>query len=280
MLLVVGLAGPRFAAGGDRVTGRFFATRSEVIAREGVAATSHPLATQIAIDILKQGGSAVDAAIAANAALGLMEPTGCGIGGDLFAIVWDAKTQKLYALNASGRSPRGLTLEHFREKKLTRVPDFGPLPITVPGCVDGWSELHGRFGKLPWAKLFEPTVRYARDGFPLSELIAHYFAAGGRVLKEYPGFAATYMPGGKSPGKGDIFRNPGLGNTLEQIATGGRDAFYKGALAEAMAAFCEQNGCFLRKEDFAAWSRSRRRIAGTRSGRSRATTRERPCCRC
>lgn len=252
VLVAVCLFAPRFAMGGDRVTGRFLATRSEVIAREGVAATSHPLATQIAIDILKQGGSAVDAAIAANAALGLMEPTGSGIGGDLFAIVWDAKTQKLYALNASGRSPRGLRLEHFREKKLTRVPDFGPLPITVPGCVGGWGELHGKFGKLPWAKLFEPTIRYARDGFPLSELIAYYFAAGGRVLKDYPGFAATYMPGGKSPGKGDIFRNPGLATTLEQIASGGRDAFYKGALAEAMAAFCEKNGCFLREEDFAA----------------------------
>lgn len=250
------------AQGPDRITGRAFATRSEVIAQHGMACTSQPLATQIALDILKAGGSAVDAAIAANAALGLMEPTGCGIGGDLFAIVWDAKTQKLYGLNASGRSPYGLSREALielakasppesravRSAELT-IPSFGPLPVTVPGAVDGWAELHARFGRLPLATVLAPAVRYARDGFPVSELVAYYWVFGAR-LKDYPGFAATFLPGGRAPGKGAIFRNPGLAETLETIGAGGRDAFYKGELAEAMDAFCRRVGCFLRKKDF------------------------------
>ncbi|MDJ0521318.1 MAG: gamma-glutamyltransferase [Planctomycetota bacterium] len=250
LLLLLAFASP--AAGGDRVTGRAFATRSEVIARRGMAATSQPLATQIALDILKQGGSAVDAAIAANAALGLMEPTGCGIGGDLFAIVWDPKEKKLHGLNASGRSPRGLQAEHFAKEGLERIPPFGPLPVSVPGCVDGWFELHARFGRLPMEKLLEPAIRYAKEGFPVSELIAYYWGRSARVFGRYAGFTETFLPGGKAPAKGDLFRNPGLASTLEQIAEGGRDAFYRGALADRIDVFCREVGCFLRKEDLAA----------------------------
>ena len=241
---------PSSTGGGDRITGREFATRSEVIARHGMAATSHPLATQIALDILKKGGSAVDAAIAANAALGLMEPISCGIGGDLFAIVWDAKTQKLYGLNASGRSPIGLTREYFSEHGIKQIPDFGPLPISVPGCVDGWFELHGRFGKLPMAEVLAPAVTYAREGFPVSELIAYYWERGGALMKEYPGFSETYLPGGRAPRKGELFRNPALAATLEKIGQHGRNVFYQGELADVMDAFCRRTGCFLRKVDF------------------------------
>ncbi|MBN8680391.1 MAG: gamma-glutamyltransferase [Chitinophagales bacterium] len=158
----------------DRITGRPWATRSEVIAQNGMVCTSHPLASQAAIDILKKGGNAIDAAIAANACLGLMEPTGCGIGGDLFAIVWEAKTGKLYGLNASGRSPQSLQLSYFREKGLKSIPSYGPLPVTVPGCVDGWFSLHQRFGKLSMAANLQPAIQYAETGFPVTELIAYY----------------------------------------------------------------------------------------------------------
>jgi len=241
---------PAQAVGGDRITGRAFATRSEVIARHGMAATSQPLVTQIALDILKKGGSAIDAAIAADAALGLMEPVGSGIGGDLFAIVWDAKTQRLYGLNASGRSPYELTRQHFADKGLKQIPHFGPLPVSVPGCVDGWFELHQRFGKLPMKDVLAPAIGYAREGFPVSELIAHYWGIGGRALKDYPGFAETFLPGGRAPVKGEVFRNPALARTLERIADGGRDAFYKGELAAVMDSFCRRVGCFLRLRDF------------------------------
>ncbi len=240
-----------FAFGGDRITGRAFATRSEVIARSGMAATSQPLATQVAIEILKQGGSAIDAAIAANATLGLMEPTGSGIGGDLFAIVWDSKTRKLYGLNASGRSPYGLTLEEFKDRGLDSIPPHGPLPVTVPGCVDGWFELHEKFGKLPMSQVLAPAIRYAKEGFPLSELIAYYWARGGAGLKDQPNFADTFLPGGKAPKKGDLFQNQDLARTYEAVASGGREAFYHGALTQTMAAFCERVGCYLRVKDFA-----------------------------
>jgi len=248
-LVSVIVATPLVAAG-DRITGRAFATRSEVIARHAMAATSQPLATQIALEILRKGGSAVDAAIAANAALGLMEPTGCGIGGDLFAIVWDPKTQRLYGLNASGRSPYGLTREYLLEQGLRRIPSHGPLPVTVPGCVDGWFELHKRFGRLPMQEVLAPAIRYAREGFPVSELIAYYWQRSER-LGQYPGFAETFLPGGRAPRKGEIFRNPALADTLELIARQGRDAFYRGPIAESIDAFCRRVGCFLRKKDLA-----------------------------
>jgi len=236
----------------DRVTGHSFASRSEVIAQNGMACTSQPLATQIALDILKQGGSAVDAAIAANAALGLMEPTGNGIGGDLFAIVWDPKTKQLYGLNASGRSPKSLTLDVFKKQGLTSVPPFGPLPVTVPGCVDGWFELHRRFGVLDMKALLLPAIRYAEKGFPVSELIAYYWELNAKRLSQYPGFSETFMPGGKAPVKGELFQNPGLANTLKAIALHGRDAFYKGDIAKKMADYIREQGGFLTVQDLAA----------------------------
>lgn len=232
----------------DRVTGKTFASRSRVIAQHGMAATSQPLATQVAIDILKRGGSAVDAAIAANATLGLVEPTGNGIGGDLFAIVWDARTRKLYGLNASGRSPYSLTLSEFKTRGLEYVPPRGRLPVTVPGCVDGWFELHGRFGKLPMKTILEPAITYARDGFPLSDLIAYYWQRSVPALKDYEGFKETFMP---APKAGEVFRNPNLADTLERIAQDGRDAFYKGDIARTIDAFMKRVGGFLSYQDLA-----------------------------
>lgn len=239
------------ASAQDRVTGHSFATRSEVIAQHGMAATSQPLATQVALDILKAGGSAVDAAIAANAVLGLVEPTGNGMGGDLFAIVWDAKTGKLHGLNASGRSPYDLTLDYFKKNNITRIPSFGPLPVSVPGCVDGWFELHGKFGKLPMDQILAPAIKYAKEGFPVSELIAYYWNSNSRSLKNFPGFAEIFMPDGKAPSKGDIFRNPYLARTLELLAREGRDAFYKGEIAEKIVKYMQENGGFLSMRDFA-----------------------------
>ena len=240
------------AAASDRPTGSSFATRSEVIARHGMAATSHPLATQVALDILKAGGNAVDAAIAANAALGLMEPNSCGIGGDLFAIVWDAKTQRLHGLNASGRSPRSLTRDEFQKRQLQQIPARGPLPVSVPGCVDGWFQLHQRFGALPMHKVLSPTIGYAREGFPVTEVIAFGWQTSAAQLKDYAGFAQTFMPAGRAPLKGQIFRNPALADTLEQIASQGADAFYRGPVARTIDAFMHQAGGFLAYDDLAA----------------------------
>jgi gamma-glutamyltranspeptidase/glutathione hydrolase len=239
-------------AGFDRVAGLSHASRSEVIAPHGMAATSQPLATQIALDILKAGGSAVDAAIAANAALGLMEPTGSGIGGDLFAIVWDADKQELTGLNASGRSPALMTIEYFREHGIDRIPPYGPLPVSVPGAVDGWFELHGRHGRLSMSEILAPAIAYAREGFPVSEVIAHYFAANVPARADFPGFAETFMTDGKMPQKGEMFRNPRLANTYEAIAEGGRDAFYKGDIARKIDAYMTEQGGLLRYEDLAA----------------------------
>jgi gamma-glutamyltranspeptidase/glutathione hydrolase len=238
----------------DRPAGRTFVTRSPAVGKNGMAATSQPLATQAAIEILKAGGNAVDAAIAANAVLGLTEPMSCGIGGDLFAIVWDAKTKKLYGLNASGRSPRALTLEEFQRSKLQYVPKYGPLPVSVPGCVDGWAELHGRFGKLPLEQILAPAIRYAREGFPVTEVISLSWRPGAEVFKAYtevPGFEQTFMPDGRAPKHGDTFRNPALADTLEQIAHGGRDAFYRGDIARTIDAFMREIGGFVRYEDLA-----------------------------
>jgi len=239
-------------AGFDRVAGLSHASRSEIIAQHGMAATSQPLATQIALDILKAGGSAVDAAIAANAALGLMEPTGSGIGGDLFAIVWDAEKRELAGLNASGRAPAAMTIEYFRERGIDKIPRYGPLPVSVPGAVDGWFELHDRYGRLPMSEILAPAIAYARNGFPVSEVIAHYFAANAPARAEYPGFAETFMPDGKMPQKGQLFRNPRLANTYETIARGGREAFYKGDIAREIDAYMTEQGGLLRYEDLAA----------------------------
>lgn len=241
-----------FSYGQDRITGHSFATRSEVIAQSGMACTSQPLATQVALDILKEGGNAIDAAIAANALLGLVEPTGNGMGGDLFAIVWDSKTKKLYGLNASGRSPKSLSLNYFIEKGYKKIPSHGPLPVSVPGCVDGWFELHNKFGSLPMKKILEPAINYARNGFPLTELIAYYWQGSSRSLKRYPNFEEIFMPGGKAPAKGEVFKNPYLANTLEQISKGGRDAFYKGEIAKTIDKFMKEQGGFLSYEDLAS----------------------------
>ncbi len=235
----------------DRITGKSFATRSEVIAPHGMAATSQPLATQIALDILKKGGNAVDAAIAANAALGLMEPTGNGIGGDLFAIVWDAKSAKLHGLNASGRSPRLLTLEEFRKRELEHIPPYGVLPITVPGCVDGWFELHEKFGKLDMTEVLAPAIGYARDGFPVSELIAYYWSLSVPARQDQPYFLETFTKDGKTPAKGEVWRNEPLAQTLAKIATGGRDEFYRGDIARTIAKTVQDAGGFLTYEDLA-----------------------------
>ncbi|AQQ69405.1 gamma-glutamyltransferase [Microbulbifer agarilyticus] len=235
----------------DRVNGEGFASRSPVLATQGMAATSHPLATQVALDILKKGGSAVDAAIAANAAQGLMEPTGNGIGGDLFAIVWSAKDKKLHGLNASGRSPKSLPFNYFADNNLEKIPSHGPLPVSVPGAVDGWFELHEKFGKLPMQELLAPTIRYANEGFPVTQLVAYYWNRSVPKLEQFPGFQETYMPGGKAPQEGDLFRNPRLGDTLQKIADGGRDAFYKGDIAREIDRYMKANGGFLSYEDLA-----------------------------
>lgn len=237
---------------GDRITRRPFATRSEVIAKNGIAATSHPLATQIAIDILKKGGNAIDAAIAANAALGLMEPASCGIGGDLFAIVFLAKENKLYGLNASGRSPRLLRLDEFTKLGVAAIPERGSLSVTVPGCVDGWFCLHDKFGKAPIREILAPTIAYAQEGFPVTQIIASEWQQAGLVLREYPNFAKTYLPNGRAPKEGEIFRNPELARSLDIIAQGGRDAFYRGEIAREIERFAEGVGCYLRYEDFAS----------------------------
>ena len=242
---------PNVTVSADRVTGPDFLTRSEVLATHGMAATSHPLATQVALDILKGGGSAVDAAIAANAMLGLVEPTGCGIGGDLFAIVWDAESGRLHGLNASGRSPRGLELQWFLDNGFESIPPFGPLPVSVPGAVDGWFELHDRFGRLPMRKVLEPAIRYAREGFPVTEVIAYYWARNVARIGTYPGFAEVFMPEGRAPRKGEMFRNPALASTYQRIAEGGRDAFYKGEIARTIADYMQENGGFLAYEDLA-----------------------------
>jgi gamma-glutamyltranspeptidase/glutathione hydrolase len=241
---------------GSRPSGSLVPTRSEVIATQGMAATSHPLASQVALDILKRGGTAVDAAIAANAAIGLMEPTGNGIGGDLFAIVWDAKSRKLHGLNASGRSPQSLSLKQLRDelKKLNRItiPPRGPLPVSVPGTVDGWFELHGKFGRLPMKDLLQPAIDYARNGFPVTEIIAAGWELNAKVLQQFPNYAAIYMPNGRAPRKGEIFRNPQLANTLGAIAAGGRDAFYKGEIAQRIEKYMRANGGYLTAADLAA----------------------------
>jgi len=235
----------------DRLTGSIYATRSEVIAQQGMAATSQPLATQVALDILKKGGHAVDAAIAANATLGLMEPTGNGMGGDLFAIVWDAEEEKLFGLNASGRSPYDLTLEYFIENGFEKIPALGALPVSVPGCVDGWQELHDKWGQLDLAEVLQPAIGYAENGFPLSEVIAYYWGRNAEVLKDFPHFAETFMPNGRAPQKGEVFQNPHLAFTLRKVAQGGRDSFYFGTVAKRIAEAVQSQGGFLSERDLA-----------------------------
>ena len=239
--------------GYDRITGEKFASRSEVIGQNGMVATSHPLATQIGLDILKQGGTAIDAAIAANIALGLMEPTGNGIGGDLFAIVWDAKTRKLYGLNASGPAPKNISIDYLNSKGLNKIPSYGPLPVTVPGAVDGWVKLHEKFGKLSFKSLFLPTIEYANNGFPVTETIAYYLDRSKERFENYPNFKEVWLKNGKMPIKGELFKNPQLANTLAIIADKGRAGFYEGQIAKTMADFIQSQGGFLSYEDLASF---------------------------
>ena len=254
---------------GDRYSGASWATRSPVMAQHGMAATAVPLASQVAIDVLKKGGSAVDAAIAANAALGLMEPVSNGIGGDLFAIVWDPKTKKLYGYNGSGRAAMGRDLAQMIEKVkavsaktgkpyAAHIPPLGSLPVTVPGTVDAWFALHAKFGKLPMADDLAPAISYAKNGYPVSQLVAlywkHNFAAFERnsaMIEESDNAKATYLIDGHTPGEGEVFRNPDLAETLSRIAKGGRDEFYKGGIAKTIDAYFKRIGGDLRYEDFA-----------------------------
>jgi gamma-glutamyltranspeptidase / glutathione hydrolase len=255
--LVLALAILGEAHAGDRVTGRDFATRSEVLARHGMAATSQPLASQAALEILRAGGNAVDAAIAANAVLGLVEPTGSGMGGDLFAIVWSPKSQRLHGLNASGRSPESLTREWFIENGYEKIPSHGPLPVSVPGCVDGWFTLHQRFGRLPMDEILAPAIRLAREGFPVTELIAYYWGRSAPFLSKYPGFEEQMTIDGRGPRKGEIWKNLNLAHTLEALANEGRDVFYEGEIAHTIADFMQSNGGFLSYADmsghFSEW---------------------------
>ena len=250
--MITGASNVAAEPGYDRVAGRAIASRSEVIAPHGMAATSQPLATQIALDILKAGGSAVDAAIAANAALGLMEPTGCGIGGDLFAIVWDARKKELTGLNASGRAPMAMTLAYFQDNGFEKIPPFGPIPVSVPGAVDGWFELHRRYGRLPMSDILAPAIDYANNGFPVSEVIAHYLKINERRIGQYPGFKETFMPDGRVPAKGEMFRNPRLARTYAAIVEKGRDEFYKGDIARKIDAYMAEQGGLLSYDDLAA----------------------------
>ena len=233
----------------DRITGEIFSSRSEVIAKNGMVATSHPLASQVGIDILKKGGNAIDAAIAANAALGLMEPTGNGIGGDLFAIVWIEKEKKLYGLNASGRSPENLTLEYFKENDFKTIPPYGPLPVSVPGCVDGWFELHDKFGKIKMNEILDPTIKYAENGFPVTELVSYYMKNASKNFKDYPNFQETYFIDKSTPLKGQIFKNPDLAKTLKIILENGRKGFYEGNIAKIISDFIQDQGGFLSYKD-------------------------------
>ncbi|MBI9071386.1 MAG: gamma-glutamyltransferase [Melioribacteraceae bacterium] len=235
----------------DRLTGQNFATRSEVIAKNGMACTSQPLATQAAIDILKKGGNAIDAAIAANAVNTVVEPMSCGIGGDLFAIVWSAKDKKLHGLNASGRSPKSLTLKKLKEMGLEKIPVLGALPVSVPGCVDGWFELHKKFGKLPMREILEPAIYYAENGFPVTEVIAYYWKSDANSLHDSPGFKDVFMPNGKSPQKGEVFKNQALADVLKMIAEEGRDVFYNGIIAKEIEDFLNSYDGFLKASDLA-----------------------------
>ena len=228
--------------GYDRLTGLPFASRSEVIGQYGMAATSHPLATQTAIDILKSGGNAIDAAIAANAVLGLAEPTGCGIGGDLFAIVWDSKSRQLYGLNSSGPASKNLSIEYVQKQGYEKIPAYGALPVTVPGAVAGWTALHKRFGKLSFESLFDNAINYADKGFPVTELIAYYLERSSKNFQSYENFSDVWMPNGSSPKKGEIFKNPYLAKTYKLIAKTYGRSFYEGDTASSIIEILNKNG--------------------------------------
>jgi len=241
-LMSDGLDQTTFAARGE-------ASRSTVYGRSGMVCASQPLAAQAGIDILKAGGSAVDAAIAVNACLGLMEPTANGVGGDLFAIVWDPKSGRLHGLNACGRSPRELTADRIPREPDGTIPLYSPYAWSVPGCVDGWAELHARFGKLPLTRVLAPAIAYAEGGFPLSPVIAGDWARSVTRFGKKPGFADVFMPGGRTPAEGEMFRNPALARTLTRIAEKGRKGYYEGPVADAIVRYSRQQGGFFTLAD-------------------------------
>ncbi|MEX0818941.1 MAG: gamma-glutamyltransferase [Pirellulaceae bacterium] len=239
------------AAGYDRPVGDPNQSRSVVLAKHGLVATSHPLAAETGLDVLKAGGNAADAAIAANAMMGLVEPMSCGIGGDLFAIYWDNATQKLYGLNASGRSPGNLSRDELLRLGHEQIPTFGPLSWSVPGCVSGWQELHDRFGSQSFDQLLAPAIATASEGFPVSEVIAGSWNSSVDKLKECPDSAKTYLVNGeRAPKFGELFRNPRLAESYRRLATDGPEAFYQGTIAESIVEFSEANGGFLSMSDF------------------------------
>jgi gamma-glutamyltranspeptidase/glutathione hydrolase len=243
------------AAGFDRPVGDPGQSRSVVIATNGVVATSHPLAAQVGLDILKAGGNAADAAIATSAMMGLVEPMSCGIGGDLFVIYWDAKTETLHGLNASGRSPYAINRDVFKEKELDEIPVHGVLPWSVPGCVDGWEELRHKFGTMEFDKLLQPSVDYAEAGFPVTQIIAGYWKGAEDRFTKWPTAertysAKTFLKDGRAPREGEIFRNPYLANSYRAIAKNGRDAFYKGAIAKQIVKFSDDEGGYFSMKDF------------------------------
>ncbi len=228
--------------------------RSMVITDRGIVATSHTLASQAGAQILAKGGSAIDAAIAANAVLGVTEPMMNGVGGDLFLIYWDAKTGKLYGLNSSGWAPRGLSIEYLKQKGIFQMPQAGIDSVTVPGAVEGWSKAHARFGKLPWKDLFAPAIYYAEHGYPVPELIHDFWEDAAQVLKQTPEAERIYLPGGKVPEVGEMFSNADLGKTLRLIAEGGRDAFYRGEIAQSIIATSTELGGTMKPDDLADFS--------------------------
>ena len=246
--------------GGDRVTGAKFASRSAVWGCNGAAASAHPLATLIGIDVLKAGGSAVDAAIAINIALGFLEPIACGIGGDAFALLWDPKAREVVGLNGSGRSPRALTLdEHRRRAGNGVIASHGAATVSVPGAVDGWWMLHQRYGKLKWADLFAPTIALAEAGTPVAQTVAYYLAnsqraytSGRLAIEETENFLKVWAPTGRTPAEGEVFANPALARTLWLIAEGGRDAYYEGEIAETIERYFARVGGWMTKADLAA----------------------------
>ena len=235
--------------GYDRITGLEFASRSEVIATNGMAATSHPLATQTAISILKNGGNAIDAAIAANAVLGLVEPTGCGIGGDLFAIIWSADEKKLFGLNSSGPAPKNISINKLKQKGLEKIPPYGPLPVTVPGAVAGWASIHKKFGLLEFNELFNDAINYAENGFPVSELVSYYLERSSEIFAAYPNFKDVWMPNGKTPKKGEIFINKNLAENYKEIANTYGKSFYSGKIAENIVNTVNAQGGFFSMSD-------------------------------
>ena len=249
LAMTVGMAGQM---PGDRPAPNPRATRSVVMARNGLIATSQPLASAAGLCVLQQGGNAIDAAVTAAAVLSVVEPTMNGIGGDLFAIVYDAKTKRVRGLNASGRAPAAATPEEFARRQLDAIPYRGELSVSVPGVVDGWYELLTKHGTIPFARALEPAVSYARDGFAVSEIIAHQWKDVEGVLLRDPSAAGTFLIDRRAPAPGEVFRNPRLATTLEQLAQGGRDAFYRGAIAKAIAADMKERKGLLTEADLAA----------------------------